>query len=132
MDFQDTENAKRVRARIIKELDDGKREELHANIGAVTENLYQSLPSGDYGRGDVRRTIEDTLRGSRTWKLEVTIEVADTWVADGYEATPERVQRILEENDMTWTRIGDEYRVRVKTLDAPHTGTVRALQGYTD
>lgn len=64
------------------------------------------------------------------WKLEVEIEVTEDWVADGYEATPERIQRVLEENDMTWC-MPDEYRVKVKTLSAPKQEAVRKLQGYT-
>ena len=39
----------------------GEADRVREAIDTVTENLYQRLPSGDYGRGDVRRAILDEL-----------------------------------------------------------------------
>ena len=37
-------------------------EKVRDHIIVLTENIYQSLPSGDYGRGDVRRMIDRLTR----------------------------------------------------------------------
>tara|TARA_S200002703_G_scaffold41068_2_gene35728 strand:+ start:495 stop:686 length:192 start_codon:yes stop_codon:yes gene_type:complete len=47
-----------LRAHLVK-LDPIKLR-MHLNVAA--ENLYNLLPSGDYGRADVRRYVEDYLR----------------------------------------------------------------------
>jgi hypothetical protein len=36
--------------------------QLRTHLNVVAENVYQRLPSGDYGRADVRRYIVDYLR----------------------------------------------------------------------
>lgn len=63
MNFNDTKNAATVRAIITRQLvrseliGDGEAAKIRERIDTVVENIYQRLPSGDYGRGDVRRTI---------------------------------------------------------------------------
>jgi hypothetical protein len=47
----------RVRRILAPALARGEQRKIEASIDAVTENVYRSLPSGDYGRGDVRRAI---------------------------------------------------------------------------
>jgi hypothetical protein len=59
--FEQTNNAKTVRARVLEQVKQGRTSRLLANLDTVTENVYRSLPSGDYGRGDVRRVIQDTI-----------------------------------------------------------------------
>lgn len=56
-DFEQTRNADRVREIVQSEIDAGRSAKLRAKIDLVTENIYSRLPSGDYGRGDVRRVI---------------------------------------------------------------------------
>jgi hypothetical protein len=34
---------------------------VRSQLGNITETIYQKLPSGDYGRGDVKRVIEEML-----------------------------------------------------------------------
>ena len=38
------------------------RDGIRQNLSTVTETVYNLLPSGDYGRGDVKRTIESIVR----------------------------------------------------------------------
>jgi hypothetical protein len=45
-------------ARMLKDLDPDR---VRANLDSVAENVYQRLPSGDYGRGDVRAAIVEAL-----------------------------------------------------------------------
>lgn len=59
----------------------------------------------------------------QTWKLEVEINVSDHWVADGYEATPERVARLLEEEGNVLCDVS------AKTISAPDPAVIRELQG---
>lgn len=40
-------------------------ETVAAHIDNVVENTYASLPSGDYGRGDVRRVVENAIEEAR-------------------------------------------------------------------
>jgi hypothetical protein len=42
-------------------LDRGEAALIRAVLDTVTENVYSRLPSGDYGRGDVRAVIVDLL-----------------------------------------------------------------------
>lgn len=53
-----------------------------------------------------------------TFKLEVTIKVHETWIVDGYAATPERIEKIIRENDLTYA-YDHEYRVKAKMLSGP-------------
>jgi hypothetical protein len=64
--FEDTENARRVQAIVTSAVARGQFKQLQSKIDVVVENVYQKLPSGDYGRGDVRRVIEKTLAA---WEL---------------------------------------------------------------
>ena len=43
---------------LLSQLGGHDPEKVLAHIRLVTENIYQKLPSGDYGRGDVRLAIE--------------------------------------------------------------------------
>ena len=47
------------------------------NVNILTENIYQGLPSGDYGRGDVRRMVM-ALAG-------VTVDANNRYVWEGHE-----------------------------------------------
>ncbi len=51
-------------ARILDEIAKGNVGKLLRHLDVVTENLYQQLPSGDYGRGDVRLLVEETIAKS--------------------------------------------------------------------
>jgi hypothetical protein len=50
--------AVKVIERLVRsEVEAGRGDKLRSRIATVTENVYQGLPSGDYGRADVRRAI---------------------------------------------------------------------------
>ena len=63
----------------------------------------------------------------RTWTLEVTISVADSWVADGFEATPEHIADTLTEGILGWAR-SDEKEVTARTISAPSPAQIAGLQ----
>lgn len=46
-----------VLARLSDNLENGEAQKILDLLSTVTENVYYGLPSGDYGRGDVKRTI---------------------------------------------------------------------------
>lgn len=50
-----------IRKIIRAEIDKGNRKKLLEKLDTVTENIYQGLPSGDYGRGDVRAVILEEI-----------------------------------------------------------------------
>ncbi len=62
------------------------------------------------------------------WKLEVVIEVAEEWVADGYEPHAERVERELKQS-LPYA-YGHELSVKAKVLTAPKKEVIQELQGY--
>jgi hypothetical protein len=62
MQFNESKSAEIVREIIREELGKGREQRLRDSWDNVVENLYQRLPSGDYGRGDVRRVIEEVIR----------------------------------------------------------------------
>ena len=55
--FRASPAGRQVKAVIMEQQTQGHRMKLRRSINNVTENIYQRLPSGDYGRGDVRRYI---------------------------------------------------------------------------
>ncbi len=61
-------------------------------------------------------------------KWTVEIEVDDSWVADGYEVTPDRLAESVMRD------IGYAYpnEVSVKVLKAPAPDKVAKVQGYRD
>lgn len=54
----------------------------------------------------------------KTWNLLVTITVSDTWVADGFSATPNRVKEALESAVLP-NAMGHEVVIKTKSLTAP-------------
>ena len=46
-----------IRSRILPHLEAGEAPKIRRHLSTVAENVYRSLPSGDYGRGDVREAI---------------------------------------------------------------------------
>jgi hypothetical protein len=64
----------------------------------------------------------------RAYRWIVAIEVADTWVADGFDLTTERAERIMGRT-LSYAR-SDEYAAEV--LGAPDAKEVRREQGYRD
>lgn len=59
------------------------------------------------------------------WVIEV--EVAECWVADGYEANADRVKEAILNYSLGYAQ--DE-EVRVKTLKRPSAKAIRQAQGY--
>jgi hypothetical protein len=64
----------------------------------------------------------------KKFKWTVEIEIDETWVADGYEATAERVQEAILCYSLGYAY---DHEVKVKTLKAPSKAAIRAAQGYT-
>lgn len=60
------------------------------------------------------------------WTVEFTID--ETWVADGFDLTTERAQRMIEK-ELGWARSTE---VHAKTVKAPDPKSIRKAQGYTD
>lgn len=66
----------------------------------------------------------------QTWKIEVTMTVADSWIADGFNLA-ERVQRgeIVEHmQELLPYAYGHEVVVKVKVLKAPDERVIKNLQ----
>lgn len=63
----------------------------------------------------------------QTWKFEVTMKVADSWVADGFDGSG-RVEEIKEAmQGMLPYAYGHEVQVAVKVTQAPDPKVVTAL-----
>lgn len=69
----------------------------------------------------------------RTWKIELTVSVDDTWIADGFDAS-ERIDQIqdLLAGDLLPYAYGHEIDVKAKVKTAPRRSIIRKLQGYQD
>ena len=63
----------------------------------------------------------------RTWTLEVTISVADSWVADGFEATPNRIADTLTDAILPWAG-GGEKEVTARAITSPSPAEIAKLQ----
>jgi hypothetical protein len=50
-------NVDRIARILAPALAAGQHEKIQRNMDTVVENIYRRLPSGDYGRGDVRAAI---------------------------------------------------------------------------
>jgi len=67
----------------------------------------------------------------KTWKIEVTLKVADNWVEDGFDAS-ERLQQIEQSfADLLPYAYDEEVVVKAKVTSAPERKVIRELQGYT-
>lgn len=69
----------------------------------------------------------------KQWKIELTIEVSDCWIEDGFDLnTPESVETFIEcikENRLPYA-YDHEFTVKAKVTKAPDTSVIRKLQGY--
>lgn len=59
------------------------------------------------------------------WVLE--IEIDETWVADGYEATADRVKEAILSYSLGYAY---DYEVKTKLLKKPLKRDIRRAQGY--
>ncbi len=66
-----------------------------------------------------------------TFKAEVTIKVAEYWVADGFEIKRggDRLREIIQDNILTLAN-DSEKRVKVKMTALPSRKAIRKAQGY--
>lgn len=64
----------------------------------------------------------------RRFKWVVEIEVDETWVADGFDLTQERLHSMLM-HDLSFAR---ESEVACKILQTPDPKLIRDAQGYQD
>jgi hypothetical protein len=66
--------------------------------------------------------------GMQKWKVEITLSVDDIWVADGFEATKERIEEhMLEILPQAYEH---EFKVNAKVISAPDKKVIDKLQGY--
>lgn len=64
----------------------------------------------------------------QTWELKVTLKVADTWVADGFDAK-ERITQIEEAlHQLLPYAHHSELRVKAEIFIMPTTNTIKGLQ----
>jgi hypothetical protein len=64
------------------------------------------------------------------WKLEITLEVADTWVEDGFDAK-ERLDDIQESIEhLIPYAYAHEFKVKARVISAPDNKKIREIQGY--
>lgn len=64
----------------------------------------------------------------RFYKWTVEFEVADVWVADGFDLDNDRAQEMLEQH-IGWAY---SHELRAKVIKAPSPARIRKEQGYTD
>lgn len=66
----------------------------------------------------------------QTWKMEVTLKVANSWVADGFNLSqPLRIEEVEEKlQSMIPYAYGHEVQVKVKITSAPKAKTIEQLQ----
>jgi methyl coenzyme M reductase subunit D len=66
----------------------------------------------------------------KTWKIEITLKVDDSWVADGFDAS-ERIEEIEDlMTNMLPYAYEHEVQAKVKILKAPAKEAILKLQGY--
>ncbi len=63
--FKDTKAGAMAAATITDLICVDGTKKVREHLRVVTENVYQSLPSGDYGRGDVRRMLEQLVKSGK-------------------------------------------------------------------
>lgn len=64
---------------------------------------------------------------NKRFKWTVQIEIDETWVADGFELTADRVQDMLL-SELSYAR---EDEVSARVLRAPSPAAIRRAQGYS-
>lgn len=64
---------------------------------------------------------------SKFFKWTVEIEVSETWVADGFDATNERIHSMLAHD----LRYAYGHELRAKVIKRPSDDEVAEAQGYT-
>lgn len=68
--------------------------------------------------------------GHKKWTIEIKLEVADTWIEDGFNAA-ERLEEIEENlSSLLPYAYGHEFKIIAKVKSAPNPAIIRKLQGY--
>ena len=76
---------------------------------------------------------EYQIHNSQKWTLEITVEVCEWWIEDGYEFTPEElVHLITKHSHLSYYDCNSEMRVTATAKSIPPKATVRRIQGYKD
>ena len=81
-------NINRIAGLLVEDIDqyivnnslESIQEKFSADPYAIVEAFYSRLPSGDYGRGDVKRWIENHLRNLASTK-EISMDSRDMFAA---------------------------------------------------
>jgi len=63
----------------------------------------------------------------KTFKWVVEIEVDEVWVADGYEATADRIKEAILEYSLGWAH---DHEVKTKLLKQPTKASIDKLHSY--
>ena len=64
----------------------------------------------------------------KRFKWTVEFEVDETWVADGFNLTTERAQRMIAK-ELGWARSSE---IGARTVEAPDPKDIRKAQGYAE
>lgn len=66
----------------------------------------------------------------KIWKLAITLKIADSWIADGFDAS-ERIEEIEQQiQNLLPFAYEHEFSVKAKVVKAPATAVINKLQGY--
>ncbi len=63
---------------------------------------------------------------NKRFKWVVEIEIDELWVADGYEATAERIQEAILCRSLGWAQ---DHEVKVKQVSSPKKADIAKAQG---
>ncbi len=63
------------------------------------------------------------------WKFEVTLNVTNNWVEDGFNPDNNQIEEALRNNMLTYANSA-EFKVNVKTLLKPYKKEITRIQGY--
>lgn len=66
------------------------------------------------------------------WKLQVTLEVSENWIEDGFDASTKESLEVMEEvlRERLPYAYDHEFKIGIKVISAPDQKVIRKLQGY--
>ena len=65
----------------------------------------------------------------RTWKLEVTLRVDDSWIADGFDMNEEKIEQVIDSlSHILPYAYGHEFIVKARVTKRPDKAIISRLQ----
>jgi hypothetical protein len=94
---------------------------------SITKMLNPSLDQID-------SNAESCGKNQYQWTFTGTVTVSDVWVADGFNLTPERLQRIIQDAFVSELGFADHGEVMTTSMvtGSPDPMTIRKEQGYVE